>query len=109
MEVFPEIFTTFAEVKKRQNSGSLVADKHDLINDNNGNQNEVIDCTSLCLATTCPKTDDITSPQESEISWEQMTEQFLKNNFALKFARTTDCQLSSRRTCIMCWLNSDSI
>jgi hypothetical protein len=32
---------------------------------NNGNNNEVADRTSLCLATTCPKTDDLTSPQES--------------------------------------------
>ena len=36
-----------------------------LIN-NNGNNNEVADRTSLCLATTCPKADDVTSPHESE-------------------------------------------
>jgi len=32
----------------------------EFIKDNNGNNNEVTDCTSLCLATTCPKTDDVT-------------------------------------------------
>jgi len=60
-----EGFTTFAEVKESQNSDSLVADKYELIKDNNGNNNEFADRTSLCLATTCPKTDDVTSPQES--------------------------------------------
>ena len=61
-----ESFTTYAEIKESQNYGSLVADKHELIKDNNGNNNDVADCTSLCLATTCPKTDGLTSPQESE-------------------------------------------
>ena len=61
-----ESFTKFAEVKESQNSDSLVADKHELIKDNNDNNNDVAVCTSLCLATTCPKTDDVTSPQESE-------------------------------------------
>jgi len=61
-----ESFTTFTEVKESQNSDSLVADKHELIKDNNGNNNDVADCTLLCLATTSPKTDGVTSPQESE-------------------------------------------
>jgi hypothetical protein len=61
-------FVTCTDIKESQNSGSLVADKYELIKDNNGNNNEVSDRTSLCLATTCPKTDDITSPQESGIN-----------------------------------------
>ena len=56
---------TFAEIKESQNPASLIADDYELIKDNNENNNEVADRTSLCLATTCPKTDDITSPQES--------------------------------------------
>jgi hypothetical protein len=56
------------EVKESQNSESLVADKYELIKDNNGNNNEIADHTSLCLAMTCPKTDDITSQQESGIN-----------------------------------------
>jgi len=40
-------FTTFAEVKESQNSDSLVADKYELIKDNNGNNNEVADRTSV--------------------------------------------------------------
>jgi len=58
-------FATFAEVKESQNSDSLFADKYELIKDNNGNNNEVPDRTSLCLATTCHKTDDVSSSQES--------------------------------------------
>jgi hypothetical protein len=58
-------FATFADVKKSQNLDSLVADKYELIKGRNENNNEVADRTSLCLGTTCPKTDDVTSPQES--------------------------------------------
>jgi len=64
-ENFVETFTTFAEVKESQNTDSLVADNYELITDNNGNNNEVSDRASLCLATPCPKTDDVTSPWES--------------------------------------------
>ena len=60
-----KIFATFAEVKESQNPDSLVADKYELPKNNNGNKNEVDDRTSPCLAMTCPKTDDVTSPQES--------------------------------------------
>ena len=59
-------FATFAEVKESQNSDSLVAGKYDLIKYSNENNNEVADRTSVCLVTTCPETDDITSPQASE-------------------------------------------
>jgi len=40
-------FATFAEVKENQNSDSLVADKYELIKDNNENNNEVADRTSV--------------------------------------------------------------
>jgi len=61
-----KIFATFAEVKESLNPDSLVADKYELIKDSNeNNNNEVADHTSLCLATTCPKIEDVTSPQES--------------------------------------------
>jgi hypothetical protein len=56
---------TFAEVRESQNPDSLFADKQALLKDNNESNNEVADRTSLCLATTCPKTDDVNSPQES--------------------------------------------
>jgi len=56
---------TFAEVMGSLNTDRLFADKYELIKDSNVCNNEVADCTSLCLATTCPKTDDGTSPQES--------------------------------------------
>jgi len=59
----PKSFATFAEVKESQNPESLFPDMYELIKDNNGKNNEVADRTSLCLATTCPKTDDVTSPQ----------------------------------------------
>jgi len=59
----PKSFATFAEVKESQNPDSLVADKYELIKDSDENNNEVADRTSLCLAMTCPKTDDVTSPQ----------------------------------------------
>jgi len=55
-------FATVAEVKESQNRDSFVADKYELLKDNNGNSNEAADHTSLCLATTCPNTDDVTSP-----------------------------------------------
>jgi hypothetical protein len=83
-------FATFAEVKENQNSDSLVADKYELIKDNNGNNNEVADRSSLCLTTACPKTDDFTSPQDSEtnklgtddrmISEEQLHAKVCKDN-----------------------------
>jgi transcriptional regulator NrdR family protein len=41
----PKSFVTFAEVKESQNYESLVADKYELIKDNNGNNNEVADRT----------------------------------------------------------------
>jgi hypothetical protein len=56
---------TFADDKKSQNPDSLVGDEYRLMQGGNENNNEVSDCTLLCLATTCPKTDDDTSPQES--------------------------------------------
>jgi len=43
---------------------NLVAEKLKLLKDNNENNNEAIDRTSLYLAMTHPKTDDVTSPQE---------------------------------------------
>jgi len=55
-------FATVADVKESQNRDSFVADKCELLKDNNGNNNEATDRTSLCLATTCPNTDDVTSP-----------------------------------------------
>jgi hypothetical protein len=58
-------FATFAEVKESQNPDSLVADKYELIKDSNENNNEVADRTLLCLVTTCPKNDNVTSPQVS--------------------------------------------
>jgi len=85
-----EGFTTFAEVKESQISDSLFNDKYELIKDNNGNNNEVADRTSLCVATTCPKTDNVTSPQESgtnklgtddrTISEEQLRTQVCEDN-----------------------------
>jgi hypothetical protein len=60
-----EGFTTFAEGKESQNADGLFSDKYELIKDNNGYNNKFAGSTSLCLATTCPKTDDVTSPQES--------------------------------------------
>ena len=54
---------TFAEVMGSQNTDNVVADKYELIKDSNDSNNEVADRTSLCLATTCPKTDDVTPPQ----------------------------------------------
>ena len=62
---FVESFAAFAGVKGSQNSESLDADNYELIKENNGNNNEVADGASLRLATTCPKTDDVTCPQES--------------------------------------------
>jgi hypothetical protein len=53
------------EVKESQNPDSFGADKYELLKDKTENNNEVADRTSLCLATTCPNTDDVTSPQES--------------------------------------------
>jgi len=58
-------FATVAEVKESLNPDSFVDDKYELLNDNNENNNETADRTSLCLVTTCPNTDDVTSPQES--------------------------------------------
>jgi hypothetical protein len=57
-------FATFADVKKSQNPDSLVANEYELMK--GGNEiNEVPDRTLLCLATTCPNTDDVTSSRES--------------------------------------------
>ena len=58
-------FATVAEVKESQIPDSFVADNYELLKDNNENNNEAADRTSLCLATTCPNTDDVTSPQKS--------------------------------------------
>jgi hypothetical protein len=55
------------KLRKIQNPDSSVTDKHELRKDNNDN-NEVAESTSLCLATSCPKTDDVTSSQESGIN-----------------------------------------
>jgi hypothetical protein len=58
-------YTTFAEVKESHNPDNSIADKRELLKNNDDN-NEIVDSTLLCLATTCPKTDAVTSPQESE-------------------------------------------
>jgi hypothetical protein len=89
---------------------NLVADELELLKDNNENNNEGADRTSLCLAMTCPKTDNITSPQklgteklrigDRTISEEQLHTTMCEGN---RFA--TEQQ---RKTCIMCWLNMDS-
>jgi hypothetical protein len=57
------------EVKENQNPDNSIADKRELPKNKNDN-NEVNEttCTSLCLATTCPNTDDVTSSQESGIN-----------------------------------------
>jgi len=80
---------TFAEVGESQNPDSLFADKQGLIEGNNEGIKEVADRTSL-LATTCSKTDDVTSPQESgtnklrpddvTISEEQLRAKVCKDN-----------------------------
>jgi hypothetical protein len=57
-------YATFAEVKESQNPDNSIADKSKLPK-NKIDNNEVAESTSLCLATTCPKTDDVTSSQES--------------------------------------------
>jgi len=51
---------TFAEVRESKNADSLFADKQELIKDNYEGKREVAHCTSLCLATSCPETDDVT-------------------------------------------------
>ena len=51
----------FAEVMGGQNTDSLVDNKYESVKDSNDSNNEVDDRTSLCLATTCPKTDDVTT------------------------------------------------
>ena len=56
---------TFVEVGESQNPDSIFADKQELIKGNKEGNKEVADLTSLCLVTTRPKTDDVTSPQES--------------------------------------------
>jgi predicted aspartyl protease/adenylate kinase family enzyme len=94
---------TFAEVMGSQNTDNLVANEYELIRDSNDNNNEVDDRASLCLATACPKTDDITSPQgpgTNKLGTDDRT--VSENNFALKFARATACQLSNRKTYITC-------
>ena len=53
------------KVKEGQKPDSLVADNYELLKDSNENNNGTADCISLYLAKTCPKTDDVTSPQES--------------------------------------------
>jgi hypothetical protein len=60
-------YATFAEVKESQNPDNSIADKRELPKNKNDN-NEGAESTSLCLATTCPKTDDVTSSQESGIN-----------------------------------------
>jgi hypothetical protein len=50
----------FAEVREGQITDRLVADKYESIKDINEIYNGTADCTSLCLTTTCPKTDDVT-------------------------------------------------
>jgi hypothetical protein len=60
-------YATFAEVKECQNPGSSIADKCELPK-NKYDNNEVAESTSLCSATTCLKTDDVTSSQEAGIN-----------------------------------------
>jgi hypothetical protein len=60
-------YATFVEVKECQNPDNSIADKHELPKNKN-DDNEVTESTLLCLATTCPKTDDVTSSQESGIN-----------------------------------------
>jgi len=50
---------------QRKRFYNLIADKLELLKDNNENNNEATDNTSLCLATTRPNSDDVTSPQEA--------------------------------------------
>ena len=56
---------TFVKVKEDQKPDSLVADNYELLKDSNENNNGTADYISLYLAKTRPKTDDVTSPQES--------------------------------------------
>jgi hypothetical protein len=53
-------FAPVAEVKESRNPDSFVAGKYELRKDKNENNYEATDRTSLCLATTCPNTDDVT-------------------------------------------------
>jgi hypothetical protein len=59
---------TFAEVRDSKNTDSLFADKQELIKDNDESKREVAHSTSLCLATSWPETDDVTSARESGTS-----------------------------------------
>jgi hypothetical protein len=88
---------------------SLVADKLELPKDNNENNNEVADRTSLCLATTRRKTDDVPSPQELGTDKLRIDDKTISE----EQLRTTVCEdsqfaMNNRKTYIMCWLNMDS-
>jgi hypothetical protein len=67
MKILSKEFRYIA-VRESQIRDTLVAYGYELIKDNNGNNNEVADRTSLYLTTTCQKTDDVTSPQDSGIN-----------------------------------------
>jgi hypothetical protein len=60
-------YAAFAEAKESQNPDNSIADKRELPQNKN-DSNEVAESTSLCLATTCSRTDDVTTSQESGIN-----------------------------------------
>jgi len=53
---------------KSKNADNLFADKQELIKDNDEGKREFAHSTSLCLATSCPETNYVTSARESETS-----------------------------------------
>jgi hypothetical protein len=60
--------TTFAGFKESQNQDNLIADKRELPKSKNDNDKVAENvCRSLCLVTTCPKTDDVTTSRASGI------------------------------------------
>jgi hypothetical protein len=85
-----EGFITSAEVEESEKFDGLYSDKHEIVKDNDENSKEVADRTSLCLATTYPKTEDVTSPLEAGtnkpgtddrmISEEQLRTQVCRDN-----------------------------
>jgi hypothetical protein len=94
-ELLRKNYVSFAKVKDTQNADNSIADKRELPNHNNDN-NEVAVGTSLRVTTTCPKTDDVTSSQESGINMIRTDDGTIS---ALQFAKGTDCQLGNRETC----------
>jgi hypothetical protein len=104
VESFVESFTAFAEVKESQNSVSFVADNKELIKENNGNNNEVADRTSLCLATDCPKTDDGTCPQElgnNKLATDDRT--ISQEKFRVKICEDNRLSTEQWRTEVVVW------